>query len=381
MRDVMARLHLMGERPGPLCVRGQGSWLWDAEGRAYLDFDQNLGANSLGHSPTLLLETLRRQADLLISSGLEQCSRGQLKLAAQLCQAAGSERVAFCSDSVRANALAVRLALQWAAAQNPAAERLVLLEGSHLDPIVFGAASQVLRVPFNDLEALAAVIDSRCAAVLIEPLQQSAGVVPATLEYLQGAQRLCREQGAVLILDETSSGMGRCGTLLVEELYGVRADLLTLGSALAGGLPLAAVLARGSIAAQADAESPASFPGEALLTCAGVAVLAAVLEGSFLGQVREVAEHLREGLAQLARRHGHGPLRGHGLLLGLPLIGQTASAVRRAAREQGLLIGVARGDCLRLSPAMTVSHGNVEEMLRRLGRALQRVEQARVEVA
>ncbi|AVO53785.1 aspartate aminotransferase family protein [Ectopseudomonas mendocina] len=381
MRDAMARLHLMGERPGPLCVRGQGSWLWDAEGRAYLDFDQNLGANSLGHSPTLLLETLRRQADLLISSGLEQCSRGQLKLAAQLCQAAGSERVAFCSDSVRANALAVRLALQWAAAQNPAAERLVLLEGSHLDPIVFGAASQVLRVPFNDLEALAAVIDSRCAAVLIEPLQQSAGVVPATLEYLQGAQRLCREQGAVLILDETSSGMGRCGTLLAEELYGVRADLLTLGSALAGGLPLAAVLARGSIAAQADAESPASFPGEALLTCAGVAVLAAVLEGSFLGQVREVAEHLREGLAQLARRHGHGPLRGHGLLLGLPLIGQTASAVRRAAREQGLLIGVARGDCLRLSPAMTVSHGNVEEMLRRLGRALQRVEQARVEVA
>ncbi len=381
MRDAMARLHLMGERSGPLCVRGQGSWLWDAEGRAYLDFDQNLGANSLGHSPTLLLDTLRRQAELLISPGLEQCSRGQLKLAAQLCQAAGSERTAFSSDSVRANALAVRLALQWAGAQNPAAERLVLLEGSHLDPAVFGAASQVLRVPFNDLEALAAAIDSRCAAVLIEPLQQSAGVVPATLEYLQGAQRLCREQGAVLILDETSSGMGRCGTLLVEELYGVRADLLTLGGALAGGLPLAAVLARGSIAAQADAELPASFPGEALLTCAGVAVLATVLESSFLGQVREVAEHLREGLAQLARRHGHGPLRGHGLLMGLPLIGQTASAVQRAAREQGLLVGVARGDCLRLSPALTVSHGNVEEMLRRLGRALQRVEQPRVEVA
>ncbi len=378
MRDAMARLHLMGEHAGPLFTRGQGSWLWDAEGRAYLDFEQNQGTNSLGHSPALLLDTLRRQAELLISPGREQCSRGQLKLAAQLCQAAGSERVAFCSDVMQANALAVRLALRWVAEQNPAADSLVVPEGSHFDRGMCAGAGPVLRVPFNDLEALAAAVDSRCAAVLIEPLQLAAGVVPATLEYLQGAQRLCREQGAVLILDESSSGMGRCGTLLVEELYGVRADLLILGGALAGGLPLASVLARGRVAANADAPR---FPGEALLTAAGVAVLGAVLEGSFLGQVREVAEHLREGLAQLARRHGHGPLRGHGLLLGLPLIGQTASTVQRAAREQGLLIGTARGDCLRLSPALTVSHGNVEEMLRRLGRALQRVEQQRVEVA
>lgn len=380
MREGMGRLHLMGERAAPLFVRGQGSWLWDGEGRAYLDCDQGQGGNSLGHSPTLLLDAMRRQAELLISPGREQCTRGQLKLAARLCQATGSERAAFCNDAAQANALAVRLALLAAAEQKPAADTLVLLDSSHLALPLHLGATRVVRVPFNDLEALAAVVDLRCAAVLIEPVQLSAGVVPATLEYLQGAQRLCREQGAVLILDETGSGMGRCGALLAEELYGVRADLLTLGCALGGGLPLAAVLARGRSADQAsDWLSPCA--GEALLTVAGVAVLGALLDGGFFAQVREVAEHLREGLAQLSRRHGHGALRGHGLLLGLPLIGVSACAVQRAARDQGLLLGIARRDCLRLSPALTVSHGNVEEMLRRLNRALQRVEQPCEEVA
>ncbi|MGG2398245.1 aspartate aminotransferase family protein [Pseudomonas sp. SH1-B] len=375
MRDSMARLQLMGERAAPVFVRGQGSWLWDAEGRAYLDFEQGMGGNSFGHSPTLLLDALRRQAELLISPGRQQCSRGQLKLAARLCEATGSERVAFCSGADQANGVAVRLALQWAAEQNPAADTLVLIDDSHADlPLQLGV-TRVLRVPFNDLEALAAVVDLRCAAVLIEPVQLTRGVVPATLEYLQGAQRLCREQGAVLILDETSSGMGRCGALLAEELYGVRADLFTLGSALGGGLPLAAVLARGRIGHAADTALPQASPGEALLTVAAVSVLKAVLDGSFFAQAREVAEHLREGLAQLSRRHAHGPLRGHGLMLGLPLIGQSASAVQQAARNHGVLFGIAGEDCLRLSPALTVSHGNIEEMLRRLGRALQDVEQ------
>lgn len=380
MRDGMARLQLMSEHAAPLFVRGQGSWLWDADGRAYLDFDQGQGGNSLGHSPTLLLDALRRQAEQLISPGRQQCSRGQIKLASRLCQATGSEQAAFCSDAAQANALAVHLALQTAVEQKPAADTLVLLDGSHLALPLHPVAKRVVRVPFNDVEALAAVVDLRCAAVLLEPVQQAAGVVPATLEYLQGAQRLCREQGAVLILDETGSGMGRCGALLAEELYGVRADLLTLGGALGGGLPLAAVLARGRIAEASAALLPAC-PAEALLTVAGVAVLGAVLEGSFFSQVRDVSEHLREGLARLSRRHGHGSLRGHGLLLGLPLIGLSASVVQRAAREQGLLLGVARNDCLCLSPALTVSHGNVEEMLRRLGRALQRVEQLCEEVA
>ena len=115
-----------------------------------------------------------------------------------------------------------------AAEQKPAADTLVLLDGSHLALPLHLGATRVIRVPFNDLEALAAVVDLRCAAVLIEPVQLSAGVVPATLEYLQGAQRLCREQGAVLILDETGSGMGRCGALLAEELYGVRAGVLPM---------------------------------------------------------------------------------------------------------------------------------------------------------
>lgn len=381
MRDAMARLHLMGERSPQLFVRGQGSWLWNAEGQAYLDFDQGQGSNSLGHSPKVLLEAMRRHAELLINPGSELCSRGQLKLASRLCQATGSERVAFCASAGQANALALRLALRRAREQGREVDRLILIEGSPCDALAVDAALHVQRVPFNDLEALAAVLDQRCAALLIEPVQQTAGVVPATLEYLQGAQRLCREQGVVLILDETSSGMGRCGALLAEELYGVRADLLTLGSSLGGGLPLAAVLARGAVCGEQHDESLEAFAAEALLTSVGAAVLGSVLEGGFFEQIRSVAEHLGEGLAHVARRHGHGPLRGQGLLLGVPLIGASARCVAEAAREQGLLLGISRNDCLRLSPALTVSHGNVEEMLRRLDRAFGQVKHVRAEVA
>lgn len=380
MRDVMARMHLMGEHTESLFVRGQGSWLWDADGHAYLDFDQGNGGNVLGHSPKLLLEALGRQGEMLINPGSHQCSRGQLKLAAKLCQATGSERAAFCSSPSHANRLAISLALQWAREHNPQADTLIVARGGMGGEALAGLASRVIEVPFNDLDALISAVDQRCAAVLLEPVL-SQGLVPATLEYIQGAQRLCRDQAAALLLDETVTAIGRCGALLAEELYGVRADVVTVGCALAGGLPMAAVVVRGTLCEAQSTLNAGEFPGEALLTTAGVSVLRAVLEGDFLGQVREVADHVREGLATVARRHGHGPLRGQGLLLGLPLIGMPAPMVVRTAREQGLLIGCCASDCLSLSPALTVSHGNVEEMLRRLDRAFERANQLNEEAA
>lgn len=378
MRDAMARLHLMGGRSKHLFVRGQGSWLWDAEGRAYLDFNQGQASNSLGHSPTVLVDTLRRQSEQLINLDGEHCSRGQLKLAARLCQATGSEQVAFCDSAEQANALAVQLALRWARTRRAAADTLVLAGGGTHGLSAEACGIRQVRVSYNDLDALSTALDARVAALLLAPVQIDDGLVPATLEYLQGAQRLCQERDVLLLLDEGHSAIGRCGALLAEELYGVRADLLSLGTGLAGGLPLAAVLVRGGVAFD---ELPEHCPASALFSAAGVAVLGTVLESGFLAQVCDVAEHLREGLARIARRHGHGPLRGHGLLLGLPLIGQSACVVAQAAFEQGLLIGVSREDCLRLSPALTVSHGNVEEMLRRLSRAMDRVARGAMEVA
>ncbi|WP_313518778.1 aminotransferase class III-fold pyridoxal phosphate-dependent enzyme, partial [Pseudomonas sp.] len=252
MRDIQARLRLMHtiERPDQVFVRGQGSWLWDNGGRAYLDFHQGGAANSLGHSPSVLVEALQRQAENLLNPGPSFYNRSLLKLAARLCQATGSEQAYFLNSGAEANEAAVQLARKWGRLHRGGARKVISASQSG-HGLTFGALSEQGEahngfgsVPFNDLAALQAAVDDDCVAVLLEPVQGDAGVIPATLEYLQGAERLCRERGLLLILDEVQTGIGRCGSLLAEELYGVRADIVTLGKGLGGGVPLAALLAR-----------------------------------------------------------------------------------------------------------------------------------------
>ena len=390
MRDALASLRLMPsvERPEQVFVRGQGSWLWDSEGRAYLDFTQGWAVNSLGHSPKVVVEALQRQAERLINPGAAHYHGGLLKLASRLCEATGSDQAYFLNSGAEACEGAIKLARKWGQRHRDGAFTIVTARHS-FHGRTFGAMSAsgkpafqamfepkvpgFVKVPFNDLEALSRAVDSHTVAVLLEPVQGEAGVIPATLDYLQGAERLCRARGVLLILDEVQTGMGRCGALLSEELYGVRADILTLGKGLGGGVPLAALLARGSSCCLEPGEQGGTYHGNALMLAAGLAVLKTVLEPGFLEQVRGLGEHLRDGLAQVARRQGHGPLRGHGLLWGLPLQRLSAPQVARAALDEGLLLNAPQPHILRFSPALTVSHANIDEMLRRLERALVRV--------
>lgn len=390
MRDALASLRLMPsvERPEQVFVRGQGSWLWDSEGRAYLDFTQGWAVNSLGHSPKVVVEALQRQAERLINPGAAHYHGGLLKLASRLCEATGSDQAYFLNSGAEACEGAIKLARKWGQRHRDGAFTIVTARHS-FHGRTFGAMSAsgkpafqamfepkvpgFVKVPFNDLEALSRAVDSHTVAVLLEPVQGEAGVIPATLDYLQGAERLCRARGVLLILDEVQTGMGRCGALLAEELYGVRADILTLGKGLGGGVPLAALLARGSACCLEPGEQGGTYHGNALMLAAGLAVLKTVLEPGFLEQVRGLGEHLRDGLAQVARRQGHGPLRGRGLLWGLPLQRLSAPQVARAALDEGLLLNAPQPHILRFSPALTVSHANIDEMLRRLERALVRV--------
>jgi acetylornithine/N-succinyldiaminopimelate aminotransferase len=393
--DALASLRLMPSvvRPEQVFVRGQGSWLWDREGRAYLDFTQGWAANSLGHSPSVVVEALKRQAERLLNSGSAFQHPGLLKLAGRLCESTGSDQAYFVGSGAEACEGAIKLARKWGQRHRDGAFTIVTARHS-FHGRTLGAMSasgkpafQQLfepklpgfeKVPYNDLEALAQAVDAHTVAVMLEPVQGEAGVIPATLDYLQGAERLCRARGVLLILDEVQTGMGRCGALLAEELYGVRADIVTLGKGLGGGVPLAAVLARGNACCLEPGEQGGTHHGNALMLAAGLAVLKTLLEPGFLEQVRELGEHLRDGLAQLARRHGHGPLRGQGLLWGLPLQRLAAPAVVRAALDEGLLLNAPQPHVLRFSPALTVSHANIDEMLRRLERALVRVSQARL---
>ena len=379
------------ERAPQIFVRGQGSWLWDSADRAYLDFTQGAGANSLGHSPTALVKAMAAQAQALINPGSGLLNRGQLNLAERLCSSTGSDQVYLLNTGSEACEAAIKLARKWGQLHRGGASRIITASGSchgHGFAALSASDSQdnrfeprlpgFDRVPFNDLPALHAAVDAQTVAIMLEPIQ-AAGVLPATEHYLKGVERLCRELGILLVLDEVQTGMGRCGRLLAEQLYGVRADIVVLGKGLGGGVPVAALLARGSACCFAPGELDGTHHGNALMASAGLAVLDSVLDHGFLEHVRDSAQHLHEGLARLANRYGHGELCGHGLLWGLRLSDDSADAVVKAALYEGLLISAPQADCLRFTPALTVSQANIDEMLLRLARAFARVRTAQLQ--
>lgn len=382
------------ERPKQVFVRGQGSWLWDSDDRAYLDFSQGGGANSLGHSPKALVSAITAQAHALINPGFALHNRGMLNLAERLCASTGSDQAYLLNTGSEACEAAIKLARKWGQQHRSGASRIIVASngchGRSLATISASDSSALVNrfepqlpgfshVPFNDLPALHAAVDERTVAIMLEPIQSEAGVIPATAHYLKGVERLCRELGILLIFDEVQTGMGRCGTLLAEQSYGVRADIVVLGKGLGGGVPLAALLARGKACCFDTGEMTGTHHGNALMTAAGLVVLASVQDKGFLEHVRESAQHLREGLQRLAHRYGHGELRGEGLLWGLTLSDESADAVVKAALYEGLLLNAPQPDCLRFTPALTVSKANIDEMLLRLARAFSRVRTAQLQ--
>ncbi|CAI8829171.1 Acetylornithine aminotransferase 2 [Pseudomonas sp. IT-P253] len=368
------------ERPKHIFVRGQGSWLWDSDDRAYLDFSQGGGANSLGHSPSVLVNAITAQAQSLINPGFGVHNRGMLNLADRLCASTGSDQAYLLNSGSEACEAAIKLARKWGQRHRGGASRIIVAsKGCHGRGPGMISTPDFHHVPFNDLRALHAAVDAQTVAIMLEPIQSEAGVIPATDHYLKGVERLCRELGILLIFDEVQTGMGRCGTLLVEQSYGVRADIIALGKGLGGGVPLAALLARGKACCFDVGEMMGTHHGNALMTAAGLAVFDSVQDKSFLDHVKDTGQHLREGLERLSHRYGHGELRGQGLLWGLTLSDDSADAVVNSALYEGLLLNTPQPDCLRFTPALTVSKANIDEMLLRLARAFSRVRTAQLQ--
>ncbi|WP_016972362.1 aspartate aminotransferase family protein [Pseudomonas tolaasii] len=380
-------------RPPQVFVRGEGSWLSDSDDRAYLDFSQGGGANSLGHSSPVVLNALTAQMQTLINPGGGLYNRAQLNLADRLCHLTGSDQAYLLNSGAQACEAAIKLARKWGQLHRAGAHHIITASGGcHGHSFAAMAASAgaagnrfepqlpgFSHVPFNDLPALYAAVDAQTVAILLEPIQGTAGVIPATEHYLKGVERLCRELGILLILDEVQTGVGRCGSLLAEEQYGVRADIITLGKGLGSGVPLAALLARGKACCFEVGELEGTHHGNALMASAGVAVLDAVTENGFLQQIRESGLHLGEGLARLAYRYDHGQLRGNGLMWGLTLSDDSADAVVKAALHEGLILTAPQPDCLRFTPALNVSKNHIDEMLLRLARAFSRVRTAQLQ--
>jgi acetylornithine/N-succinyldiaminopimelate aminotransferase len=370
-------------RPPIVFTHGQGSWLVDQDGRRYLDFVQGWAVNCLGHSPELLVRVLAAQAARLINCSPAFYNDAMLRLAAALTRAAGLDQVFFANSGAEANEGAIKLARKWGALHKHGAYEIITMEGGfHGRTLATMSASGkpgwdalfepkvpgFPKVPLNDLGAVEAAIGERTVAVMLEPIQGEAGVIPAEDSYLLALRQLTAERGVLLILDEIQTGMGRTGRLFAYEHTGIRPDILTLGKGMGGGLPLAALLARADVCCFAYGDQGGTFNGNPLMTAGGLAVLETLLEPGFLPKVVATGEHLAAGLAALAARHGLGAVRGRGLLLALDLKRPCGPALVDAALALGLLLNAPRADSLRFMPALTVTPEEVDRMLAILDR-------------
>lgn len=371
-----AALMRVARRPAAVFTRGRGSWLWDSEGRSYLDLVQGWAVNTLGHAPALITEALAAQSTRLLQPGPGLFNDRAAELAARLAELSGLDRVFFTSSGAEANEGAIKLARKFGQRFRGGAHEIVTFEGAfHGRTLATMSASgkpgfdrlfapQVPGFPkarLNDLASVQALIGPQTVAVMLEPIQGEAGVVEAEPAFLQALRALCDAQGLLLVFDEVQTGIGRTGTLFAFEHAGVRPDILTLGKGLGGGVPIGALLATEAVSCFEPGDQGGTFCGNPLMCAVALAVLGAVTAPGFLDTVNARAAQLRAGLQTIARRVGGPAPVGRGLLQALPLPGEDratraaeALLARATPTRPGLLVNAARPNRLRFVPALDI---------------------------
>jgi acetylornithine/N-succinyldiaminopimelate aminotransferase len=359
----------------PLAIsRGQGCRVWDADGREYLDLIAGIAVSSLGHAHPAIVEAVSRQvAQVAHTSNLFLHER-EIELAERILALLGGDgRVFFANSGAEANEAAVKLVRRIAGPARPvivAAERsfhgrtmgALALTGKESIRAPFGPFGLTVRfVPYGEAAALRAAVGSDVAAVFLEPGLGESGVVPAPDGYLLAAREACDAAGALLVLDEIQSGIGRTGAWFAHQAAGVRPDVLTLAKGLGGGLPIGLCAGLGAAGGGfAKGDHGSTFGGNPVACAAALAVLDTIERDDLLAQVTAVGDHLAAGL----RAVGH-PLvagvRGAGLWRAVVLTAEVAPDLEAAARRAGFLVNAVQPDAIRLAPPLVLSAAEADE--------------------
>jgi acetylornithine/N-succinyldiaminopimelate aminotransferase len=377
--------HLMNTYPlQPVTfVRGEGSWLYDQSGRAYLDFLSGLAVTSLGHSHPVVAEAIARQARILQHTSNLFGTLPQRDLAATLDRlVGGGGQVFFCNSGAEANECAIKLARKWgghgryqvvSAYGSFHGRTLATLHatGQPSKHEAFQPLPEGFRhVAWDDVDALANAIDPSVAAVLLEPVQGEGGVKPASREYFQAVRRLCDERGVLFMVDEVQTGLGRTGQWFGFQHSEIAPDVVTMAKALGNGMPIGACWARAAVAAAFQpGDHATTFGGQPLAAAAACAVLAVMESEDVPARAAKLGAYLRESLAVLP---GVVAVRGRGLLLAAELDGTRAKPVAQAALELGLIVNAVTDSALRLAPSLLVTETEVDRAVEILGQALER---------
>lgn len=372
-------------RPQLVCVEGQGMWLTDNNGKRYLDYLQGWAVNCLGHSPQCIQDALNAQAKKLINPSPAFYNEPSIKLATLLADHSCFDRVFFANSGAEANEGAFKLARKWGKVNKNAAgeNRYEIITFDHSfhgrtiaamsasgkagwDTIFAPQVPGFLKATLNDIASVEQLITDKTVAVMLEPVQGEAGVLPATREFMQALRALTKKHNLLLIVDEVQTGMGRCGEMFAYQLSGIEPDIMTLGKGIGGGVPLAALLAKEEIAVFEAGEQGGTYNGNPLMTAVGVAVTETLLAPGFLQSVKDKGDYLGRELTKLSDKHGLAGERGEGLLRALKLgkdIGPQIVDKARDLQPVGLLLNSPRPDLLRFMPSLNVTTEELDQMI------------------
>jgi acetylornithine/N-succinyldiaminopimelate aminotransferase len=382
-------------RPDFVLERGEGVWLYDSEGRRYLDAVAGIAVNALGHGDPELLAALAKQSQKLIHVSNLYHTEPHVLLAQALVENSFADKVFFCNSGTEAIEGALKFARKWARNERgDGAHGIVAFDGS-FHGRTFGALSVtatekyrkpfeplvpgVRFAPFNDVAAAREAIDGHTCAVVVEPVQGESGVHPSGVEFLRALRDRCDEVGALLIFDEIQCGLGRTGYLWAHQACEVTPDIMTLAKPLAGGLPIGAILLTERVAeVMVPGDHGSTFAAGPLVCSAASAVFRRVSDEAFLARVREVGAYLGAGLRKLAGEvPGVKEVRGLGLMWGVEIEGQARDVIA-AGYEQGIIVAPAQDHVLRLVPPLIIEKEHIDLLLERLGAAMVQQSETRI---
>lgn len=380
---VSAQRHLYPNygQPDVIIERGRGARLWDTEGRSYIDLFAGIAVSSLGHAHPRLVQALAEQAGRLLHLSNYYYNAPNIRLAERLCALSGMDRALFCNSGTEAVEVCLKLARRHFFAKGQADRHVVVafensFHGRTMGSLAvtgqnkyrdgFGPLGSVRHAPFGDLERTRALMQDDVAAVIVEPVQGEGGVIPAPEGFLVGLRALCDEFGAMLILDEVQTGVGRTGPFLAAQHAGVIPDAVALAKGLGGGFPIGAMLCREHLSGALPKGSHGStYGGNPLASTAALTVLSVLYDDGVSSNASVLSERLVARLDMLVERHAVlSARRGLGMLQGLVLCdGALGPAILSRLRERGVLVTFSGGTTIRLTPPLVISEAELDEGL------------------
>jgi len=358
-------------------VKGEGAYVWDADGNQYLDFVAGLAVNSLGHCHPKVVEAIKEQAGKLMHVSNLYWIEPQVKLAELLVENSALDKAFFCNSGAEANEGAIKLARKYARKYLGSEKyEIITLEksfhGRTLATVTATGQTKYQKgfdplppgfkyAPFNDYTALEKAVSEKTCAVMLEPVQGEGGVNVTNYDYMNKVKKLCEDNGLLLIFDEVQCGLGRTGKLFAYEHYGIEPDIMTLAKAVAGGFPMGVLMAKEKVAECFQPGDHAStFGGNPLASAAGYAAVSILSDNGFLTEVLEKGEYFKQKLYLLKEKYSFiTDIRGMGLMLGLG-ISVEGGPIVSACQAKGLLINCVGSNVLRFIPPLIITKDHID---------------------